>query len=297
MKDATLCFVLDAGSPQRVLLGYKKGGFGEGKFDGFGGKVEPGETTSVAAARELMEESGLVVSPGELEYVAHLDFLFPHRPEWSQIVHAFVAHGWAGTPTESDEMVPQWFEYQEIPYARMWGDSLYWLPLALAGKRLHGHIEFLADNETVGSVGLCPLDAASATALASGLSGSAGNYPADQDQLYKLRAVATGLSRRFPAGNDAFQIMTCLLEECGELAQQVNHFMGAGIKAEKMGEPSPTHLALEIKHVLLNALRVAQHFGVEPELRASVECSYQQLLAEGWIEGAASTHDVGGTNG
>jgi hypothetical protein len=28
----------------RILLGYKKRGFGMGKFNGFGGKVEKGET-------------------------------------------------------------------------------------------------------------------------------------------------------------------------------------------------------------------------------------------------------------
>lgn len=34
-----------------ILLGLKKRGFGEGKWNGFGGKVEPGETIHQAAAR------------------------------------------------------------------------------------------------------------------------------------------------------------------------------------------------------------------------------------------------------
>lgn len=34
-----------------ILLGLKKRGFGEGKWNGFGGKVEPGETIPQAAAR------------------------------------------------------------------------------------------------------------------------------------------------------------------------------------------------------------------------------------------------------
>jgi len=37
----------------------------------------------------------------------------------------------------------------------------------------------------------------------------------------QLQAVARGFSQRFPEGDDPFQIMTRLLEECGELAQQV----------------------------------------------------------------------------
>ncbi|KII91254.1 hypothetical protein PLICRDRAFT_173137 [Plicaturopsis crispa FD-325 SS-3] len=37
----------------QILLGYKKRGFGIGKYNGFGGKVDAGETPAQAAAREL----------------------------------------------------------------------------------------------------------------------------------------------------------------------------------------------------------------------------------------------------
>jgi 8-oxo-dGTP pyrophosphatase MutT (NUDIX family) len=37
----------------------KKRGFGNGKYNGFGGKVENGETIQQAAIRETIEESGL----------------------------------------------------------------------------------------------------------------------------------------------------------------------------------------------------------------------------------------------
>jgi 8-oxo-dGTP pyrophosphatase MutT (NUDIX family) len=35
----------------RVLLGMKKRGFGQGRWNGFGGKVEPGETILQGALR------------------------------------------------------------------------------------------------------------------------------------------------------------------------------------------------------------------------------------------------------
>lgn len=35
----------------RILLGLKKKGFGEGKWNGFGGKVETGESIETAAIR------------------------------------------------------------------------------------------------------------------------------------------------------------------------------------------------------------------------------------------------------
>ena len=47
-KILTLAFVRRSGD---ILLGYKKRGFGAGKWNGFGGKVEIGETIEDAAKR------------------------------------------------------------------------------------------------------------------------------------------------------------------------------------------------------------------------------------------------------
>jgi len=50
-KVLTLAFVRRQGE---ILLGYKKRGFGAGKWNGFGGKVETGETIEAAAKRWIM---------------------------------------------------------------------------------------------------------------------------------------------------------------------------------------------------------------------------------------------------
>lgn len=47
-KLLTLLFVL---KPGKVLLGYKKRGFGQGRWNGFGGKVQQNETIQEAAVR------------------------------------------------------------------------------------------------------------------------------------------------------------------------------------------------------------------------------------------------------
>ena len=47
-KLLTLAFVK---TPTNILLGYKKRGFGMGRWNGFGGKVEVGETIEGAAKR------------------------------------------------------------------------------------------------------------------------------------------------------------------------------------------------------------------------------------------------------
>jgi NTP pyrophosphatase (non-canonical NTP hydrolase) len=103
----------------------------------------------------------------------------------------------------------------------------------------------------------------------------------------QVREVARGFSRRFPEGDDPFRMMTRLLEECGELAEQVNHFEGAGVKREKHGEPDRTKLAHEICDVLTCVARVIDHYHVEAEVAAAIEWIYQRLQNEDFISGHA----------
>ena len=56
VKLLNLIFIL---RDRQVLLGLKKRGFGKGKWNGFGGKVEVEETMLESVLRELEEESGL----------------------------------------------------------------------------------------------------------------------------------------------------------------------------------------------------------------------------------------------
>lgn len=152
MRDRTLCFLIRENPVTEVLLGLKKVRFGAGKYAGFGGRVEPGETIAVAAIRELEEESGVKVLAAHLQRVGRLTFLFPARPSWSQVVHVFLATAWDGKPVESEEMTPVWFSVNEVPYEHMWQDAAHWLPHVLAGERIRARFTFKEDNETVDEV-------------------------------------------------------------------------------------------------------------------------------------------------
>lgn len=55
MRPTTLCFPVRPDG--KVLLGRKKRGFGVSKWNGFGGKIEAGETFLQCAVRELREET------------------------------------------------------------------------------------------------------------------------------------------------------------------------------------------------------------------------------------------------
>ncbi|XP_026224073.1 7,8-dihydro-8-oxoguanine triphosphatase isoform X1 [Anabas testudineus] len=135
-KLLTLVLVVQ---PGRVLLGMKKRGFGAGKWNGFGGKVQPGETIEDAAKRELLEESGLTVDA--LEKVGNIKFEFVGETELLD-VHIFRADTYNGEPTESEEMRPQWFECDQIPFSRMWADDVLWFPLLLQKRKFVGYFKF-----------------------------------------------------------------------------------------------------------------------------------------------------------
>lgn len=142
-SEGTVCFVLDR-SAQRLLLGHKKRGVGVGKYNGFGGKLEPGETAHEAAARELWEESGITAIPECLRPMGHV--IFPHA---RQRMHVFVVTQWQGTPCESEEMIPCWFPLATLPYPQMWATDSAWLPLVLAGNQIQVVVHWQPDGQRV----------------------------------------------------------------------------------------------------------------------------------------------------
>ncbi len=147
MKPTTLCFPIN--KKGEVLLGMKRRGFGKGKFNGFGGKLQDKESFRECAVRELEEEVSLMARPEEMEPVGFLDFRFPHEEELTHICWIYLVRTFEGIPLTSEEMVPQWFLPSEVPYKDMWAGDESWIPLILEGKKIKGYITFGPDNEQV----------------------------------------------------------------------------------------------------------------------------------------------------
>ena len=135
MNHAVLGFLLD---DNKVLLAMKKRGFGVGKYNGFGGKLEPNETPEQALAREAQEELNIKIL--ENEKVAELNFYNNNVLDF--FVEVFLVRKWLGMPEESEELKPKWFEISKIPFGEMWEDDRYWLKHVLTGKKLIGYFWF-----------------------------------------------------------------------------------------------------------------------------------------------------------
>jgi NTP pyrophosphatase (non-canonical NTP hydrolase) len=101
------------------------------------------------------------------------------------------------------------------------------------------------------------------------------------DKLYKL---VEGANKRFPNGNEPFQMATRLLEECGEVASEVNHFERSGIKIQKHGEPNKYDLASELKQAIVALIQIAVYYSVQDELEQSINDSLATMKEEGLIE-------------
>lgn len=142
-KILTLCLVRQG---DRVLLGMKKRGFGAGRWNGFGGKVEAGEVIEAAAKRETEEECGVIIT--EMEKVGIHEFEFADKRGEILEVHVFRVDTWQGEPEETEEMRPQWFTIDAVPYDEMWPDDIHWLPVFLAGKKFRTKFLF-GEGDTV----------------------------------------------------------------------------------------------------------------------------------------------------
>lgn len=101
------------------------------------------------------------------------------------------------------------------------------------------------------------------------------------ERFYKMVEAS---NRRFPNGVEPYQMATRLLEECGEVAQEINLWESSGLKRQKHGEPKKENIANEIRQAMVELAKIAVYYGVEEELEEAIEKSLKQSKQEGLID-------------
>jgi mutator protein MutT len=135
---ATICEIIRDGN---ILLQYKAAGkFGEGKWNGPGGKIRPEETPMEGVIREVQEETGLTVLDPILNGLIDFYFGDKSKPDWTTYI--FLVTKFKGKLKPSEEGELRWFKIDEIPYEKMWQDDEYWLPAFIEGKKVKGKFWF-----------------------------------------------------------------------------------------------------------------------------------------------------------
>ena len=127
MKLATLCYIRRNNKTLMLLRNQKKNDIHRGKWNGLGGKFNPGESPEECVTREVYEESGLVIKNPSLHGIMTFP-AFSAGEDW--YVFIFTASEFQGTLLNSREGQLQWVDDNQIQSLNLWeGDKIFlnWL--------------------------------------------------------------------------------------------------------------------------------------------------------------------------
>jgi 8-oxo-dGTP diphosphatase len=138
---ATLGYVFSS-CKQKVLLVHRTARPHDlhfGKYNGLGGKLEPGEDFVSCLKREVREESGLECLDVRLRGTVSWPGFGKHGEDWFGFL--FVVERWQGVLLEGNhEGTLEWTPLERVPELPLWEGDRFFLPLVFAddGRQFHG---------------------------------------------------------------------------------------------------------------------------------------------------------------
>jgi len=133
-----VCYIIN--NKNQVLLQKKARGFGAGKWNGPGGKIESGETPEEGTIREVKEETNLDIR--NLKKAGKIEFIFTENYDSNNYTYIFVCKDYEGNPKDMGEGELRWYNILEIPLEKMWDDDKYWLLQVLKGEKVSKRFYF-----------------------------------------------------------------------------------------------------------------------------------------------------------
>jgi 8-oxo-dGTP diphosphatase len=127
---ATLGYVLSPDG-KRVLMIHRNAREDDhhlGKYNGLGGKMEPGEDIAACMRREIREEAGIECLEMSLRGTLNWPGFGKHGEDWLGFI--FVITRFEGTPLESNpEGALEWVPVDSLGDLPMWEGDRHFLPL------------------------------------------------------------------------------------------------------------------------------------------------------------------------
>lgn len=125
MKLATLCYLKVDGKTLMIHRIKKENDMHQGKWNGLGGKLDPGETPEECVIREVREESGLAIKEPRLKGLLTFP-QFANDEDWYAFV--FVASHFEGQLIDSAEGVLKWVDDEQLLNLDLWAGDYIFLP-------------------------------------------------------------------------------------------------------------------------------------------------------------------------
>ena len=138
---ATLGYILSPDG-RLVLLVHRNRRPGDahlGKYNGLGGKLEPGEDVVACLRREVREESGLECDELVLRGTISWPGFGKGGEDWFGFI--FRVDAWRGTPlADNPEGTLEWVALERVPELPLWEGDGHFLPLVFArdARQFHG---------------------------------------------------------------------------------------------------------------------------------------------------------------
>ena len=124
MLLATLCYLKRDGYTLMVYRNKKPNDIHAGKWNGLGGKFEPGESPEECIVREVLEESGLQIRNPKL----HGLLIFPNFKGDDWYVFVFTAREFNGELIDSPEGRLEWIPDEELTSLNLWPSDQIFFP-------------------------------------------------------------------------------------------------------------------------------------------------------------------------
>jgi 8-oxo-dGTP diphosphatase len=99
-----------------------------GKYNGLGGKMEPGEDIAACMRREILEEAGITCESMQLRGTLNWPGFGKHGEDWLGFI--FLIDRYAGMPLQANaEGTLEWVALQRLMTLPMWEGDRHFLPL------------------------------------------------------------------------------------------------------------------------------------------------------------------------